>query len=116
MTAFSAVLPFRFGSRFASALPVLQATELVEPRPPVHCKLLYNVLYIFSPFTEGKLKGPNLAAEAGQGLLQAVTSYASGDMRGVLRSAIAFVKTATGTIKADKLSKATKTSPTDCVS
>lgn len=36
--------------------------------------------YIYS--TEGKIKEPNLAAEAGQGLLSAVTSYARGDMVG----------------------------------
>lgn len=34
--------------------------------------------YIYS--TEGKIKEPNLAAEAGSGLLSAVTSYARGDM------------------------------------
>lgn len=36
--------------------------------------------YIYS--TEGKIKEPNLAAEAGSGLLSAVTSYARGDMVG----------------------------------
>lgn len=34
--------------------------------------------YIYS--TEGKIKEPNLAAEAGQGLLSAVGAYARGDM------------------------------------
>ena len=38
--------------------------------------------YIYS--TEGKIKEPNLAAEAGQGLLSAATSYARGDMVGIL--------------------------------
>jgi hypothetical protein len=57
-----------------------------------------------------------LAAEAGQGLLAAVTSYARGDMGGVFNSAIGLVKTATGnTQKAEKLSKATRTSPADVV-
>jgi hypothetical protein len=67
--------------------------------------------------TEGKIKEPNLAAEAGQGLLSAVTSYARGDMGGVFKSAMGIVKTATGnTQKADKLTKATRTSPADVVS
>lgn len=67
--------------------------------------------------TEGKLKEPNLAAEAGQGLLKAVTSYAKGDMGGVFKSAMGLVKTAAGgSQKADKLAKATKTSPADVVS
>ena len=34
--------------------------------------------YIYS--TEGKIKEPNLAAEAGQGLLSAVGAYARGDL------------------------------------
>ena len=67
--------------------------------------------------TEGKLKEPNLAAEAGQGLLSAVTSYARGDMGGVLKSALGLVKTAGGsTQKAEKYARATKTSPADVVS
>lgn len=58
-----------------------------------------------------------MAAEAGQGLLGAVTSYARGDMGGVFKSAMGLVKTAAGkTQKAEKLSRATKTSPADVVS
>lgn len=71
--------------------------------------------YIYS--TEGKVKEPNLAAEAGQGLLSAVTSYARGDMGGVFKSAMGLVKTAAGnTQKAEKLTKATRTSPADVIS
>lgn len=66
--------------------------------------------------TEGKIKEPNLAAEAGQGLLQAVTSYARGDMGGVFKSAMGLVKTASGsTQKAENYARATKTSPADAV-
>ena len=68
--------------------------------------------------TEGKVKEPNLAAEAGQNVLSAVTSYARGDMGGVLRSAMGLVKTATGSAnaqKAEQISKATRTSPADVV-
>lgn len=57
-----------------------------------------------------------MAAEAGQGLLSAVTSYARGDMGGVFKSAMGLVKTATGsTQKAEKITKATRTSPADVV-
>lgn len=57
-----------------------------------------------------------MAAEAGQGLLSAVTSYARGDMSGVFKSAMGLVKTATGnTQKAERITKATKTSPADVV-
>ena len=71
--------------------------------------------YIYS--TEGKIKEPNLAAEAGQGLLSAVTSYARGDMGGVFSAAMGLVKTATGNPqKAGNITKATRTSPADVVS
>jgi metacaspase-1 len=69
--------------------------------------------------TDGKIKEPNLAAEAGRGVLEAVTSYARGDMGGVLRSAMGLVKTATGSAhsqKAEQVTKATRTSPADVVS
>ena len=68
--------------------------------------------------TEGKIKEPNLAAEAGKGVLSAVSSYARGDMSGVLRSAMGLVKTATGgasSQKAEQVAKATRTSPADVV-
>jgi hypothetical protein len=68
--------------------------------------------------TEGKIKEPNLAAEAGKDVLSAFTSYARGDMGGVLRSAMGLVKTATGgasSQKAEQVTKATRTSPADVV-
>ena len=66
--------------------------------------------------TEGKVKEPNLLAEAGQGVLAAITSYARHDMGGVLRSAMGVVKTASGNSqKADQITKATRTSPADVV-
>ena len=68
--------------------------------------------------TEGKIKEPNLVAEAGRGVLEAVTSYARGDMSGVLRSAMGLVKTATGgasSQRAEQVAKATRTSPADVV-
>ena len=69
--------------------------------------------------TEGKLKEPNLALEAGKEVFSAVTSYARGDMGGVLSSAMDLFKTATGKSqreKAEKITRATKTSPADVVS
>lgn len=66
--------------------------------------------------TEGKVKEPNLAAEAGQGLLTAVTSYARGDMGSVFSSVTGLLKSATGGEKrANDRAKRTKTSPADCV-
>ncbi|KAG6813410.1 Ca(2+)-dependent cysteine protease [Tricholoma furcatifolium] len=80
-----------------------------------HSGSALDLPYIYS--TEGKIKEPNLAAEAGQGLLSAVTSYARGDMSGVLQSAMGLVKTVTGGAqKAERIARATKTSPADCIS
>ncbi|KAI0639103.1 caspase domain-containing protein [Trametes polyzona] len=80
-----------------------------------HSGSALDLPYIYS--TEGKLKEPNLVAEAGQGLLSAVTSYARGDMGGVFSSVSGLLKTATGgNQRADKVSKATKTSPADVIS
>jgi hypothetical protein len=66
--------------------------------------------------TEGKIKEPNLLAEAGQGLKSAVTAYAQKDMRGLMTAGVGLFKTATGnTQKIDEYARATKTSPADVV-
>ncbi|KAG6820392.1 hypothetical protein H0H93_001162 [Arthromyces matolae] len=66
---------------------------------------------------EGKIKEPNLAAEAGQGLLSAVSSYARGDMSGVLRSAMGLVKIVSGNqTKSNEYARKTRTSPADAIS
>lgn len=93
-------------------------------RPAIHCRSTLNLCAVYREVTsfvqystEGKIKEPNLAAEAGQGLLSAVTSYARGDMGGVMKSAMGIFKTATGnTKKAEDYSRATRTSPADVVS
>ncbi|KIK45221.1 hypothetical protein CY34DRAFT_554404 [Suillus luteus UH-Slu-Lm8-n1] len=80
-----------------------------------HSGSALDLPYVYS--TEGKIKEPNLAAEAGQSLMSAVTSYARGDMSGVFSSVTGLIKTASGNgQKADVISKATRTSPADCIS
>ncbi|KAF7327712.1 hypothetical protein MKEN_00350700 [Mycena kentingensis (nom. inval.)] len=80
-----------------------------------HSGSALDLPYIYS--TEGKLKEPNLAAEAGAGLKNAFTAYASGDVGGALKSAFGIVKTATGSNKrADEYSKQTRTSHADVIS
>ncbi|KAK0223350.1 metacaspase [Armillaria fumosa] len=80
-----------------------------------HSGSALDLPYIYS--TEGKVKEPNIAAEAGQGLMSAVGSYARGDMGGVFKSAMGLVKTATGSgQKAEKYARATRTSPADVIS
>ncbi|EIN07797.1 peptidase C14 [Punctularia strigosozonata HHB-11173 SS5] len=98
---------------------------MVRPLPPgcrltaifdsCHSGSALDLPYIYS--TEGKIKEPNLAAEAGQGLLSAVTSYARGDMGGVFKSAMGVFKAATGNqSKASQYAKQTRTSPADVIS
>lgn len=65
--------------------------------------------------TEGKIKEPNLALEAGQGLLGAASSYARGDMGGVFQQVSGFVRAATTGRSAQAKSRQTKTSPADVV-
>ncbi|KAF7967256.1 hypothetical protein HWV62_35049 [Athelia sp. TMB] len=85
---------------------------MVRPLPP-GCRLTA----IFDYSTEGKIKEPNLAAEAGQGLMSAVSSYARGDMGGVFSSVTGLIKVATGNQKsAEAQTRRTKTSPADVIS
>jgi len=80
-----------------------------------HSGSALDLPYIYS--TEGKLKEPNLAAEAGSGLMSAFSSYSRGDIGGALQSAMGLVKTATGgNKKKAEYAKATKTSPADVIS
>jgi hypothetical protein len=65
--------------------------------------------------TEGKVKEPNLALEAGQGLLTAASSYARGDMGGVMQSVTGFVRTATTGRSTQARARQMKTSPADVV-
>ncbi|KAG8744161.1 Ca(2+)-dependent cysteine protease [Ceratobasidium sp. 414] len=117
---------------------------MVQPLPP-GCRLtaIFDVSLLFSsarnhlPYiysTEGKIKEPNLLAEAGQGLLGmchhlvhtpnltpaakgAGLSYARGDMSGVMKGLGGLLKTATGSNKkADAYARQTRTSPADVIS
>ncbi|KAJ3920169.1 peptidase C14, caspase domain-containing protein, partial [Lentinula edodes] len=80
-----------------------------------HSGSVLDLPYMYS--TEGKIKEPNLAAEAGQGLMSAVSSYARGDMGGVFKSAMGLVKVASGnTKKTEEYARRTKTSAADAIS
>ncbi|KAI6107967.1 putative metacaspase [Pisolithus sp. B1] len=98
---------------------------MVRPLPPgcrltaifdsCHSGTALDLPYVYS--TEGKIKEPNIAAEAGMGMLSAVTSYARGDVGGIFRSVTGLIKTASGSSKkAEQYARATKTSPADCIS
>ncbi|KAJ8520069.1 hypothetical protein ONZ45_g3096 [Pleurotus djamor] len=97
---------------------------MVKPLPPgcrltaiydsCHSGTALDLPYVYS--TEGKLKEPNLAAEVGEGLLSAATSYARGDMGSMFGTAMGIFKSVTSSTKAEKIAKATRTSPADVIS
>ncbi len=61
------------------------------------------------------LKEPNLAKEAGQGLLGIVTAYARGDLGGMASTAMGFFKKATTGDDVRERNLITKTSPADVI-
>ena len=61
------------------------------------------------------LKQPNLAKEAGQGLLGVISAYSRGDYGGVASTAMNLVKKATTGDQALQKSRRTKTSPADVI-
>ena len=69
--------------------------------------------YIYS--TKCVLKEPNLAKDAGQGVLGALGAYARGDMAGVAKSVFGFAKTAYKGDDAYNKTKDTRTSPADVI-
>ncbi|OCH83974.1 hypothetical protein OBBRIDRAFT_799471 [Obba rivulosa] len=99
---------------------------LVKPLPPgcrltaildsCHSGSALDLPYIYSH--EGKIKEPNLAAEAGQGLLNAVSSYARGDVAGAFGSVRGLLKSVSGGGSSGARSQVrqTKTSPADVIS
>ena len=78
-----------------------------------HSGSALDLPYLYS--TQGILKEPNLAKEAGQGLLSIVGSYARGDLGGVASAAMGFFRKA---VKGDAIYErnlVTKTSPADVI-
>lgn len=78
-----------------------------------HSATAMDLPYVYS--TKGVLKEPNLAKEAGSGLLNALSSYASGDIGGVASSVFKFAKTAYKGDDAYEKTKQTRTSPADVI-
>ena len=78
-----------------------------------HSGSALDLPYIYS--TQGILKEPNLAKEAGQGLLGIVSAYARGDMGGIANTAMGLFKKATKGDDAFERARRTKTSPADVI-
>ncbi|KIV96383.1 hypothetical protein PV10_00264 [Exophiala mesophila] len=78
-----------------------------------HSGSALDLPYVYS--TQGVLKEPNLAKEAGQGLLSIVSSYARGDLGGMASTAMGLFKKATTGNSTYERNKQTKTSPADVI-
>ena len=78
-----------------------------------HSGSALDLPYISS--TQGVLKEPNLAKEAGQGLLGIVSSYARNDIGGMLSTASTLFKKVTKGDDVYKKNLRTKTSPADVI-
>merc|ERR1712000_630693 len=78
-----------------------------------HSGSALDLPYIYS--TQGVLKEPNLAKEAGQGLLGVLTSYSQGDLSGVVNNFMGFIKKATSGDDVREKNLRTKTSPADVI-
>ena len=78
-----------------------------------HSGSALDLPYLYS--TQGVLKEPDLAKEAGQGLLGIVSSYAKGDLGGMANTAMSFFKKAMNGDETYQRNLRTKTSPADVI-
>ena len=93
--------------------PLQPGVRLTAIFDSCHSGSALDLPYIYS--TQGVLKEPNLAKEAGQGLLGIVSSYARGDYGGIASTALGFMRKATKGDEVYKRNLQTKTSPADVI-
>ncbi|EGX93070.1 metacaspase CasA [Cordyceps militaris CM01] len=93
--------------------PLKPGVRLTAIFDSCHSATAMDLPYVYS--TKGVLKEPNLAKEAGQGLLSALGSYARGDLAGVATTVFGFAKNAFKGDDAYEKTKQTRTSPADVV-
>jgi hypothetical protein len=93
--------------------PLQAGVRLTAIFDSCHSGSALDLPYLYS--TKGVLKEPNLAKEAGAGLLGALTSYARGDIAGVATSIFSLGKKAFSGDDAYNRTKETRTSPADVI-
>lgn len=93
--------------------PLAAGVRLTAIFDSCHSGTALDLPYIYS--TQGILKEPNLAKEAGQGLLGVISAYSRGDIGGIASNVFGFIKKATSGEDAHNRALATKTSPADVV-
>lgn len=96
--------------------PLQAGVRLTAIFDSCHSGSVMDLPYIYS--TKGVLKEPNLAKEAAEGLLGAISSYARGDLGGVATSIFGLAKSALGGGGGDAAYRRTidtRTSPADVI-
>jgi hypothetical protein len=93
--------------------PLQAGVRLTAIFDSCHSGTALDLPYIYS--TQGILKEPNLAKEAGQGLLGVISAYSQGDLGGVANNIMGFFKKAAAGDDAHARTMATKTSPADVI-
>ena len=93
--------------------PLRPGVRLTAIFDSCHSGSCLDLPYMYS--TKGILKEPNLAKEAGMGLLQAISAYSRGDMGALASTVMDFAKTAFRGESARKKAVETKTSPADVI-
>lgn len=93
--------------------PLMPGVRLTALFDCCHSGTAMDLPYVYS--TRGILKEPNLMREAGSGLLSAVSSYAKGDISGVVSAVSGVIKRAKNGNSGYEKSLRTKTSPSDCI-
>ncbi|GAA6006241.1 hypothetical protein JCM10207_000573 [Rhodosporidiobolus poonsookiae] len=94
--------------------PLPQGCRLTAIFDCCHSGSALDLPYIYS--TKGKLKEPNMLADAGSGALGAATSYLRGDLGGVFKSLTGVGKRIMNGDKATEYAKATRSSNADVIS
>ncbi|KIW02896.1 metacaspase-1, variant [Verruconis gallopava] len=93
--------------------PLKPGVRLTAIFDSCHSGSALDLPYIYS--TQGLLKEPNLAKEAGAGLLGIVSSYARGDIGGMASTALGLFKKAVSGDEVYQKNLRTKTSPADVI-
>ena len=93
--------------------PLQPGVRLTAIFDSCHSGSALDLPYLYS--TQGVLKEPNLAKEAGQGLLGIVASYARGDIGSMIGGAPSLFKKAMNGDEVHKKNLRTKTSPADVI-
>jgi hypothetical protein len=93
--------------------PLRPGVRLTAIFDSCHSGSALDLPYIYS--TQGVLKEPNLAKEAGAGLLGVVSAYARGDMGGMMSTAMGLIKKVGKGDEAYERTRQTKTSPADVI-